>query len=375
MSQHHGMEEFEEALEADVQAIAPTVTLEHGHGRNEAAQNRSAAPAPAEATPWATVIKSMVFPLFFVIMFALCYVSAFHHPTPHDVKLVVVGPPGQTSMVADQLNQHSDGAFKVTTSTDLSGTLDQIEHQKIAGAIQLGPEVTAHIASASGLTVTQTIEKVAQPMADATGSQLVVHDVAPLGSGDGSGMGVFYFVMVCTIAGYLTVTVLSQAAPKMRFRDQISALGAMSVVSTVVAFGISSIFVGTYGATAAALTVMLLIGVVYTFTVGLVAMLCNRILGQAAIFLVMTFAIFLNFPSAGGAIPTGFMPPFWEALHGFWIGSGAVQAIRSVVYLGGTGVGHGLLIVGLWLAATVALTGLVAYLKRDRSGGRHEVAA
>ncbi|MDG3010381.1 ABC transporter permease [Rhodococcus sp. D2-41] len=369
MTQHHGMEEFEEAFEADVAAVAPAVTLEH----------ERPGPAPAadtpSAPPWGGIAKAMVFPIFFVVMFALCYISAFHHPTPHDVKLALVGPSAQTSMVADQLSQHSDGAFAVSTSTDLSATLDQLQYQKIAGAIELGPTVTAHVASGAGMTVTQTVEKVGQQLASATGTQLVVHDVAPLGGGDGTGMGLFYFMVVCTIGGYLTVTVVSQAAPKLRVRHQVTVLGVMSVLATLIAFGISSIFVGSYGATAAGLTAMVLIGMVYTFAVGLVAMLCNKVLGQAAIFLVMTFAIFLNFPSAGGAIPTGFMPPFWEWLHNFWIGSGVVQAMRSVVYFGGAGVGHGLLIVGLWLAAAAALTGLVVYLKRDRNGGRHEAVA
>ncbi|SDD76394.1 hypothetical protein [Rhodococcus tukisamuensis] len=59
--------------------------------------------------PLVAIAKAMLFPLFFVVMFALCYISAFHAPTPQDVKLALVGPTQQTSRVADQIAQHSPG--------------------------------------------------------------------------------------------------------------------------------------------------------------------------------------------------------------------------------------------------------------------------
>lgn len=309
------------------------------------------------------VIKAMVFPLFFVVMFALCYISAFHNPTPHDVELTLVGPAQQTSMVAEQLSASSPGAFAVTTTTDLAGALDDLGSQRVAGVIELGQPITTHIASGGGMTVAQSVEKVAQSVGDATGTAVVVDDVAPLSAGDATGMGLFYFMIVCTIAGYLTVTVLSQVAPRMGLRRQLAVLGSASAIFTVIAFAISSIFVGAYGASALGIVGLLLIGIAYTFTVGLVSILFNKLLGQAAIFLVMTFAIFLNFPSSGGAIPATFLPGFWNVLHNFWIGSGAMQAMRSVIFFGGSGLGSGLLILGGWFAA--AVVGIAALTARS----------
>lgn len=320
--------------------------------------------AAAQKAQMVMVIKAMVFPLFFVVMFALCYISAFHNPTPHNVELALVGPAQQTSVIADQLAAQSPGAFEVTATTDLGGALDDLGSQRVAGVIELGQPITAHVASGGGITVSQTVETVAQTMGDATGIPVVVDDVAPLGSGDATGMGLFYFLVICTIAGYLTITVLSQVAPRMALRRQLAVLGSASVLFTAIAFGVSAIFVGAYGATAVGVVALLAIGIAYTFTVGLVSILFNKLLGQAAIFLVMTFAIFLNFPSAGGAIPAGFLPGFWNMLHNFWIGSGAMQAMRSVIFFGGSGVGAGLLILGGWLAAAAVV--LAALVARDR---------
>ena len=323
-------------------------------------------PAAPHQVPLVMIAKAMIFPLFFVVMFAICYISAFHAPAPHDLKLALVGPPQQTSLVAEQLAQQSPGAFEVTTTTDLSAALGDLGSQKIAGAIELGPTITAHVASGGGVTVAQTVEQVAQPMAAAMGTTMSVEDAAPLGSGDTTGMGLFYFLVVCTIGGYLSVMVLSQVAAKMPLARTLKIVGFMSVFLTVVAFAVSSIFVGTYGATAAGLVALLLIGIAYTFTIGLVAILMNKLAGQAAIFLIMTFAIFLNFPSAGGAMPASFLGGFWHAIHSFWVGSGAMQAMRSVIYFGGSGLGNGLLILGGWLAVTALALWAVEARSRRR---------
>ena len=323
-------------------------------------------PATPQSVPLVMIAKAMIFPLFFVVMFALCYISAFHAPSPNDMKLTLVGPDQQTSVVADQIAQGSPGAFDISTTTDLSTALEDLGTQQISGAIELGPTVTAHVASGGGITQAQTVEKVARPIADAMGTTMDIEDASPLGSGDSTGMGLFYFMIVCTIGGYLTVMVLSQVAANMPLRRTLKIVSGMSVFLTMVAFAVSSIFVGTYGATAAGVTVLLLIGIAYTFAIGLVSILMIKLAGQSSIFLIMTIAIFFNFPSAGGAIPASFLGSFWQAVNSFWVGSGAMQSMRSVIYFGGSGLGNGLLILGGWLAVTAVLLWVVEARIRRR---------
>ncbi len=360
MSTDHGRGEYEDALAGDIAAVAPAATVGHEHQpRHEAA-----APAPVSL---GTIAKAMVFPVFFVVMFALCYISAFHNPTPHDMRLSIVGPQQQAAAVATGIEQASPGSFDVTATTDLGGALDGLAARDVQGVIELGSPMTVHVASGAGASVAQVVEGVAQPLAQQAGTTVEVADIAPLTGGDATGMGLFYFVIICSIAGYLTVTVLAQLAPGMPLRRMLGILGVMSVGLTLIAFGVASIFTGTFGATAAGLTVMLLVGVLYTFTIGLVAVLLNKLLGQAAIMAVMMVAIFMNFPSAGGAIAPSMLPAAWEAIHSFWIGSGAVQSMQSVIYFGGTGLGHGLLILFGWLAVTAVLLALVQLRRRTKA--------
>ena len=77
--------------------------------------------------------------------------------------------------------------------------------------------------------------------------------------------------MVCTIVGYLTITVLSQVAPRMRSRQQFSVLGVMSAFGTLLAYLVSAILVGFYGASFAANLAMLAVAFAYTVIVGLSA--------------------------------------------------------------------------------------------------------
>ncbi|QDQ98145.1 ABC transporter permease [Tomitella fengzijianii] len=363
--------DYTEILADDIEAVAPTLG-EH-HPKHEAP------PGVDAPVSLSTIAKAMIFPVFFVVMFALCYISAFHNPTPHDMHLSIVGPQQQASAVAAGIEQGSPGSFDITATSDLGGALDGLASRDIQGVIELGSPMTVHIASGASATVAQVVQGVASPLAESMGTTVQTDDIAPLTDGDATGMGLFYFMIVCSIAGYLTVTVLAQLAPRMKMRRMLGILGVMSVALTLIAFGVASIFTGTFGATAAGLTVMLLVGVLYTFTIGLVAVVLNKILGQAAIMAVMTIAIFMNFPSAGGAIAPSMLPAAWEAVHSFWIGSGAVQAMQSVIYFGGNGLGQGLLILFGWLAVSAAALALVVWRARakgsDAAGGTGAVVS
>jgi hypothetical protein len=47
----------------------------------------------------------------------------------------------------------------------------------------------------------------------AQGAPLAVRDVRPLPSGDELGLGVFMFLLICTICGYISPTILETLAP------------------------------------------------------------------------------------------------------------------------------------------------------------------
>jgi hypothetical protein len=74
---------------------------------------------------------------------------------------------------------------------------------------------TVIVASAGGRLVATAAETLARSVTAAQGAQLVVRDVRPLTAGDQIGIGVFRFMIVCTICGYLAATLLFTVAPAL----------------------------------------------------------------------------------------------------------------------------------------------------------------
>ena len=72
------------------------------------------------------------------------------------------------------------------------------------------------VAGAGGRIAATAAETLARSVAAAQGAQLAVRDVRPLPPGDEIGVGVFMFMIVCTICGYLAVTLLFTVAPGLR---------------------------------------------------------------------------------------------------------------------------------------------------------------
>lgn len=319
-----------------------------------------AAKAIDPPTNWKMVGGGLAFPLFFVIMFCLCYVSAFHSPMPNNAPIVVVGPASVTAPLIDGIEKTSGGKFDIVATDNAADAIARIDNRDAIGAIEISDTVTAHIATGAGASTVSVVTGLAHSIADQTGQQVTSVDSAPVTARDSSTVGLFYFLIVCTLGGYLTMTVLSQVAPRMRLREQYSILAGAAILTPLIAFGITSIFMHAFGASFGEILQLLGISTVYTFTVGAVCILLNKLLGQAAIFAVLTVLVFINFPSSGGAIPVSFLPGFWQHIHSFWLGSAAMEPIRSVIYFDGNGAGPHLIVLGIWLVAALGLTSLVA---------------
>ncbi|MHA6741035.1 hypothetical protein [Rhodococcus erythropolis] len=311
-------------------------------------------------TNWKMVGSGLAFPLFFVIMFCLCYVSAFHSPLPNQAPIVVVGPASVTASLIEGIEATSGDKFDFVATENSADAISRIDNRDAIGAVEIGDTVTAHIATGAGASTVSVVSSLAHSVAEQTGQQVTVIDSAPVTARDSSTVGLFYFLIVCTLGGYLTITVLSQVAPRMRLREQYSILAGAAILTPLIAFGITSIFMHAFGASVGQILQLLGISMLYTFTVGAVSILLNRLLGQAAIFAVLTVLVFINFPSSGGAIPVSFLPGFWQHIHSFWLGSAAMEPIRSVIYFDGNGAGPHLLVLGIWLVAALGLTGLLA---------------
>jgi hypothetical protein len=141
---------------------------------------------------------------------------------------------------------------------------------------------------------------------------------------------------------------------------------ANAVLVPTIAYLIGGLGFGTY--TGSAGTIFALIGVaaLYTLVIGVVTRWLQVLLGPPALFVSLAIFVFLNIPSLGATYTSPVLPSFWRFLNHFWIGAGAVNAERSILYFGGQGAGTDLLRLLAWTAAILAILAVPVSLKLRR---------
>ena len=153
-------------------------------------------------------------------LFAACIIGTYHKPHPNDIKVGVVGPPAQTAPLRAGLEKAAGSAFDISQVATVAEAAHEVRQRDLNAAFvpTANPKqpATVIVASANGRIVATAAEALARAVTAAQGAQLVVREVRPLPSGDEIGLGVFMFMIVCTICGYIAPTILETFAPALR---------------------------------------------------------------------------------------------------------------------------------------------------------------
>lgn len=330
------------------------------------------------------LLGAFLLPLFFVVLFPLAFVSALHAPAPNDLPLLVVGPDQVVAPIAESLDATAE--FAVDRTDVVSEARSSVEERRVDGSIEITTTpaadpsspptmaVTVYVAGAEGRAVASTVQAVGQKVAGQLGTTASVVDVAPLTAADPLGTSLFYQLTYTSLGAYLVIIVLTQVMPGARLRIRYTAISIAAVVAPLMVFGLSSIFVGDYGASFGSIVGLLGVNALYVFTVGCAAILVEQLLGKFATFGIMGFIVFLNFPSAGGAGPAAMLPDFWQGMHSVYFGAGAMEAFRSIVYFDGNGAARWILQLLAWTFGLILVT-FIVHLSQTVRAQRKELAA
>jgi hypothetical protein len=322
---------------------------------------------PREVPIWARLILLVAMPVFFLTVFSLSYVSAYHKPTPHDLSLVIAGPAATTKPIVHDITSTTKTAFDITTTTAASSARADVKDRNAVGAVLIdGKNVTTVIASGGGLLASNVVTEVGQEVAARLGGTATVTDVSPLTHDDGTGSSLFYFLVACTVGAFLAITTLAQVLARPRMWSMLAVNAIMAILVPICSFVSLTAFTGEFGATFGEIAAVLGIGMLYTLACGLFATLMTRLIGAGGIFIEIIVLVGLNFPSSGGSVPASMLPPFWQFLHHFWIGAGAMEAFHSILYFSGAHVGRWVAQLFIWLGAIAALTAATGLLTRKR---------
>jgi hypothetical protein len=140
------------------------------------------------------------------------------------------------------------------------------------------------VADAGGRIAATAAETFARSVAAVQGAQLVVRDVRPLAPGDEIGVGVFMFMIVCTICGYLAATLLFTVAPDLAASRRYAILAAVAVLVPAIAYLIGGLGFGTYRGSFGTILAFIGVGALYSFVIGLITRLLQVLIGPPALF-------------------------------------------------------------------------------------------
>src|ERR1700729_3711732 len=164
-------------------------------------------------------LRSMVVPIFFAIGFGLCIMGAYHKPHPNGVKLGVVAPDVQVAPLIATVERATGSAFAISRVASVAEGVSDVRRRELTAVFEAAAHPrqpsTVIVASAAGRLAAASAETLARSVTAAQGAQLIVQDLRPLPPGDELGLGVFIFMIACTISGYIAVTVLETFAPTL----------------------------------------------------------------------------------------------------------------------------------------------------------------
>lgn len=295
-----------------------------------------------------TLFNALWFPLFFVFGFMIFYLVPFHAPTLYNVDVAVVGQQ-QATALSTAFDAKAPGAYEISAVADDAAARQAILDRNIVAAYDPATS-TLFVAKADGQSLVQALQATFTPVAAQTsGAQLHVVDVAPTASGDQTGAGLFYILMVANIAGYITVMMLFQAVAIQGGR-KLGVLAGFGLLASVIAFVFGvSLHVMPFNLWLLPV-LFLLTQVVGWVTFGLAPFVKQYIPGAA-----MGLFVLLSIPSSGGAIPVQMVPGFFRFLHPVMPLGNAIDAARGILYFGGTGTLRPILVLAAWFLAGVGL--------------------
>ncbi len=294
-------------------------------------------------------------------LLTLSFGFADHAPAPHGVRVAVAAPAGFAAELTAGLAHAAPGGFTVAAAPSAAAVAGRVRSQSAAGGLVAGAAgpVTIVTAGAAGTGQQQAITAALTAAAAALHRQARSLDVAPLPAGDRAGLSVFVFELGLLIPSVIGSIGLFLAG--RRFRVWWRVTGAV-VFALLAACGsvlaLDMIFGALTGASAA------LIGVGFLGSLTFVAFVaaCQAVTGLPGTGLAALAFVVVGNAVSGGTVPFAFLPGGFRQVAP-WLPNGAiVSAARDVIYLPGSSLGHPLLVLGSWLAASLAVLACVDLL-------------
>jgi hypothetical protein len=311
------------------------------------------------------VLTHLLVPLLLGTGMALAYLGGFHQPSPHGVRVDVVGSSPETRVLAQTLQDRLGDRVAIRTVATVAGARAHLAAQETSGAyLPDARQPVLMVATAASDTTAVTVERMFAPVALRQGLPLEITDVVATHPSDPTGQGIFFYLVALTVGAYSSAIAIGVAGARLLMRQRLAlaalAAGAVSLLCTLVAGPL-------YDALPTDIVAIGMLSWLYTAAIVVLGVGLHTFLGRFTTATLVALFVMLNFTSSGGVFAPALQPGFFGTLHTFWIGAGLVEGGRKLLYFPALGIGREALTVGLWLAAGLAVAGLAALTERRRA--------
>ena len=310
-------------------------------------------PPPRQSSPrrlFAIAVAAAVVGFLLTLSFGF----ADHAPAPHGVRVAVAAPAGIAAGLTTGLAHAAPGGFTVVPAPSARAVIDSVRSQSAAGGLVTGVTgpVTVVTAGAAGVSQQQAITAALTAAATALHRRARSLDVVPLPAGDRAGLSVFVFELGLLLPSVIGSIGLFLLGRRFRLWWRVSAallFALLAACGSVLA--LDAIFGALTGATGALIGV----GFLGAFTFVAFVTACQAVTGLPGTGLAALAFVFVGNAVSGGTVPFAFLPDGFRQVAP-WLPNGAiVSAARAVVYLPESNLGHPLLVLGIWLAGSLAV--------------------
>jgi hypothetical protein len=289
------------------------------------------------------------------------FLLAFHHPTPHHIKVAVAAPSATTAQLQHELDTAVPGGFTLRSVGSAAEARSAVLGNDAVAAFAPAPHhPRLYGAKADGATVESIVREAFTSVAQKAGATLDFRELVPSRSGDTLGTSPFYLLMACSLPAYFLVVAMQRAVGFNRRAHVATIVGAGAVAA------VACYLTAAYGMHAipqhplSLLYLFLLTQAVSLTTYGLVSFLGQFFPGAA-----ITLFILLGVSSSGATVPVDLLPGFFRSLHPVLPMGNTADALRDVGYFNDRHLGRPTAVLCAWIALGAALI-MLGYFKHLR---------
>ena len=322
-------------------------------------------------------VKLFAFPIILITIVTLTYLPAMHAPAPDEVPIALVGPAEMVNPLAESLQAGVGDQFSVSVLPDAAAARSAVAQRDVTAALVLSTTVddrtvgdaywnaptlpaaqhdaaaAIYVASAGGPALVTGGLAPLQNLAAQLSTPVMVRDLVPLAASDQAGNGQMWFALAVTLGAYVGVTMLGTISPDLlNLRKLGVALPAFGLFLGVLSSVLLSFVFDSIGANLPLLIVTAMLNVT---AVGLGAAAISRVVGRLATPVVMFVFVGLGLTSSGAAIPTQFVPDFYQFFSPLMPYGATSRAVRSIIYFDNANLWQDWLILAGWIVAMVAV--------------------